>query len=201
MNCKDQENRFNKEIADFFEKEITDIKTLQKGIDMYVSCIKANPFPEIEDKTMYNSISNLKREKYNIGPYSGLSIFEISNRLFSDLVVLDGAKVIFTEPKLVNANQVKGITLLLSNIKGFDLEIRTNNGTVYGEAYNVAPSFFKEKTRYTIKKLRDANKLENAILIFNSDAFDNEGKNEQYIENQNIKYIKCDLENWKVIKR
>ena len=199
--CKDENNSFNKDIADFFSKEITDIKMLQKGIDMYVKCIEENPFPKIEANTMYNFISNLKRKAYSIGPYSSLSIFEISNRLFSDFVVLDGAKAIFEDPSIIGASKIEGITLLLSNINGFDLTIKTDKGIVYGEAYNVAPSFLKQKTRYTIKKLNKENKVEKAVLIFNSDAFDADGKNENYINSQGVNYIKCDLDSWKEIKR
>jgi len=186
-------------LKEYFDKELNQ-NQLFEGIEKYKKCITETPFPVIEKEPIYNSIHNLKRKTYTIGPYSGLSIFEISNRLFSDLVVLDGAKAIFKDPNLVKSKEIKGIKLLLSNKKGIDLEIKTDKGIIYGEAYNVAPSFFKEKTRYTIEKLNKDNNVKKAVLIFNSDAFDIDGKNEIYIKNKNINYIKCDLESWKEIK-
>ena len=189
-------------LKEYFQKELNQ-EQLLIGIEKYKKYIVNNPFPLSEKKSTYNSIYNLKRKAYTIGPYSGLSIFEISNRLFSDLVVLEGAKRIFEEPSLVKANKIKGIKLLLSNKNGIDLKINTDKGTVYGEAYNVASSFFKEKTRYTIKKLNKDNNVKKAVLIFNDDAFDEDGKNKEYLKLQisnNDKMfpsIVCDLEYWK----
>lgn len=38
-----------------------------------------------------------KRDKISYGPYQNLTFFEISNRIYSDLVLLEAAQILFVE--------------------------------------------------------------------------------------------------------
>lgn len=118
-----------------------------------------------------------------IAPYSGLTTNEISNRMMSDLVILEGSLKLFKNPDLIHVEEITSMKLLLSNINGFDLEIRTNEGLVLGEAFNVAPSFLNQKlynTRKKIEKEKDSGDVfAKAVIIYNDDALD--GKNKPHL--------------------
>jgi hypothetical protein len=103
----------------------------------------------------------------------------------------------------VKAKKVESVKLILSNKAGFDLVIKTDKGIVHGEGFNVAPSFFKQKLRATINKLRKANEVKNAIIIFNEDAIESEKVEKDFLSNQMtscdklIACVYCNLDDWK----
>jgi len=190
------------DLEKYFDKELTK-NELAEGIELYKKSIADFPFPKLNSDTTFEKIKEIKRDKFQIGPYSGLSIFEISNRLFSDLIILDGAMQLFDDPFIMNAKKVETVKLILSNKAGFDLVIKTDKGIVHGEGFNVAPSFFKQKLRATIKKFKKADNVENAIIIFNEDAIEDEGVEMGFLSDQMVNCDKilacvyCKLDEWK----
>jgi len=127
-----------------------------------------------------------KREKISFGPYQNLTFFEISNRIHSDLVLLEAAKILF------ETHHIKSIQLKMSNQSGNDLiVIDKDNKEIKGEAFNTAPSFFQIKMRSELKKF-DINTF--GIIAFNESALSD--KNSVFLENKKLEYknmtfIKC----------
>jgi len=113
----------------------------------------------------------VKRDKLDDGPYPGVTFFEASNRIMSDLVILYGVEYLlrdsifpFTEYEVEFGNESK---------KCCDIKAVSSNALLVGEAFNVAPSFFQGKKNHALKKLNsNFNEANYRLLIFNSDAVD-----------------------------
>ena len=121
-----------------------------------------------------------KREKLSFGPYQNLTFFEISNRIHSDLVLLEAAQILFEE------HYIKSIQLKMSNHSGYDLiVIDKDDNEIKGEAFNTAPSFFQIKMRSELKKFKD-----NAvgIIAYNKSALS--VKNTVFLKNKKVEYKK-----------
>jgi hypothetical protein len=111
----------------------------------------------------------VKRNCLGHGPYPKVTLFEAANRIMSDLVILHGVAGLlenktfpFTEYKVEFGNEDRN---------GFDIRASSDAGTLVGEAFNVAPSFFQGKKRTALKKLRDFAAGETyRLIMFNEDA-------------------------------
>lgn len=129
-----------------------------------------------------------KREKINFGPYQNLTFYEISNRIYSDLILLEAAQILFKE------HHIKSIHLKMSNHSGSDLKvIDIKNNLINGEAFNTAASFFQVKMRSELKKFKD-----NAvgIIAYNESALSD--KNKVFLERKkteypNIVFVECKI--------
>ena len=108
------------------------------------------------------------KEDLKVGPYSNISFFEAANRIASDLVIIKGLlQICKLNPKL----KEKKFTLYLgSRHKKHMGDFLIGNK--HGEAFNVAPSFYKSKIGRTISAWRDKSKKKfNLNYIFvNDDA-------------------------------
>ena len=121
-----------------------------------------------------------KREKISFGPYQNLTFFEISNRIYSDFVLLEAAQILFKE------YFIKSIQLKMSNHSGSDLVvIDKNNNEIEGEAFNTAPSFFQIKMRNELNKIKKNNNSV-GIIAFNESALND--KNSIYLERKKLEY-------------
>jgi len=119
--------------------------------------------------------TTLKRRNIGHGPYSNVSLFEATNRIMSDLVIL------FDIKHLLNGN-IKEISfskytvdLGHENTQDHDIMAEENGKKLIGEAFNVSQSLFPIKKNFSLKKLRrntDINTVK--ILLYNEDAV---GKN------------------------
>jgi hypothetical protein len=129
-----------------------------------------------------------KREVISFGPYQNLTFFEISNRIYSDLVLLEAAAII------LKREYVRSIQLNLSNKGGNDMTIIDENGNIQiGEAFNTATSFFQIKLRSDISKFKEG---KTGYIAFNKTALDE--KNKVYYQkkkenNPHIEFIVCDI--------
>lgn len=117
-------------------------------------------------------IQFVKRHKQQVGPYIKISVFEALNRIGSDLVLLSGATKLFNGE--LDGIKPETIQLRMGAIRGFDFEVTLKNKKVlYGEAFNAAESFCKEKMRQTIHKLIDDNpdkKAKEGIVFINEEV-------------------------------
>jgi hypothetical protein len=114
-------------------------------------------------------LESLKREKVNAGPYPDVTLFEAANRIMTDLVIYNGVKWLL-ENKVF---PFESYTVELGNEdkNGFDIKAESENATLIGEAFNVAPSFFQGKKSSMLKKLRKDGVTANYRLIMvNHDA-------------------------------
>ncbi len=109
----------------------------------------------------------LKRDAVCIGPYPDVTLFEAANRIMTDLVILYGTKWLldhhtfpFNEYMVEYGNESKN---------QFDIRAQSRNGTLIGEAFNVAPSFFQGKKSAMLNKLRSS-VADYKLIMFNHDA-------------------------------
>ena len=117
----------------------------------YLNYIENSQHSLISSSNIYNLINLVKREHYTIGPYKNISLFEALNRIGSDLVLLNGAEKLFNgEIEGILPDKIK---LQMGSNRGFDFEVYTQDKIIYGEAFNAAESFCKEKMRQAIHKL------------------------------------------------
>jgi len=129
-----------------------------------------------------------KRKVISFGPYQNLTFFEISNRIYSDLVLLKAATFIFKR------GNIQFIQLNMGNKGGNDMTVTDDLGNVQiGEAFNTATSFFQIKLRSDLKKFADG---KSGYIAFNETALDE--KNRVFYQkkkeaNPNIEFIVCDI--------
>ena len=142
-------------ISGFTYKETDNIKKpqLEQLKAKYWEYMEAYPFPKppAEGRSI-DMIKYFKRtvanEIHQIGPYSGISVFEAANRIASDLVIINGVLQLLKDGKEpVDAV----ITVRLGNKHVKDRGDFTINNKE-GEAFNVAASFYSGKLSYTNRK-------------------------------------------------
>jgi len=142
-------------ISGFTYKETDNIKKpqLEQLKAKYWEYMEAYPFPKppAEGRSI-DMIKYFKRTVANeirqIGPYSGISVFEAANRIASDLVIINGVLQLLKDGKEpVDAV----ITVRLGNKHVKDKGDFTINNKE-GEAFNVAASFYSSKLSYTKRK-------------------------------------------------
>lgn len=169
-------------------KEPLNVEQFQNVTTLYYQSFKTNRFA-LPVKDTLALMLFAKREKITFGPYRNLTFFEISNRVYSDLVLLEAAKVLFTE------YDIKSVQLKMSNHAGNDIvAIDKNNKQIIGEAFNTASSYFQTKMRRELKKFGDNKK---GIVAFNQTALSGhenwfKGKKSEF---PNITFIVCEEEN------
>jgi hypothetical protein len=147
----------------------------------YIDYLNKQPFPQIKSTDYPSVLSNLKRETFSIGPYTGITVFEAANRIASDLTLIEGVLNLFKKKFISHSATVKLLlgTMQVDN-KG-DFSIFDNGSELQGEAFDVAPTFFKAKLYKTITKWGNDKFLK--YIIFNQDCL-NDPKCNTYLKNQ-----------------
>jgi len=191
------------ELSKQFDSPLTKIE-FKKAKQLYYEAITNNAFSFSPTSNIIDLLKLVKRNAVEIGPYKGLTVFESLNRIGSDLVLLSGTEKLFN-------NEIEGIfpktiELKLGNKAGFDIIVKTIDGTIiYGEGYNVAKSFCKFKTRQTIDKFHKSDEVKSckkAIILINDDVkseIENyKNKNAEELKSKyglEIVYVFCEIEN------
>lgn len=154
-------------LSDLFEKEITCSERLAEITVKYQDTLRETTY-QIPLGNPLQFMLAAKREKITFGPYQNLSFFEISNRIYSDLVLLEAAKILFEEYEILSVH------LKMSNHAGKDLIAKDNEGnSIEGEAFNTATTFFQVKMRSELKKF---DQEKEGIIAFNTCALDDRNK-------------------------
>ncbi len=133
----------------------SDLKKIQQE---YYSLLKNKFQPPPSSGECIEMIHYLKRKDEHkpvkIGPYENITPFEAANRIASDLVIIKGLlQLIELEKNLLSAEFTLRLGTMHEKNKG-DFSIKTNKGSYEGEAFNVAPSFYKDKLNQTLSKWR-----------------------------------------------
>jgi len=116
-------------------------------------------------------LGSLKRKPLGSGPYPDVSLFEASNRILSDIVILLGVRRLLANPSVGDVRlPFNEYEVALGVEGGHDLTAIAGNCRLVGEAFNVAPSFFQSKKSRTIEKLRFQKGVDYRLIIFNADA-------------------------------
>ena len=145
------------------EKKLTDYLRLVNSIELPASQ---------NDNLMF--IYSLKRKPLGSGPYPDVSLFEASNRIFSDMVILFGVQRLLTNPVVGNVRlPFTEYEVALGVEGGNDLRAISGSRRLVGEAFNVAPSFFQSKKSSMIRKLQSQEKADYRLIIFNADGVKN----------------------------
>ena len=115
----------------------------------------------------------IKRESIKKGPYPNVTLFEAANRIMSDLVILFGIKKLLKGEYEDLAFDEYQVEYGNDNNNQYDIIAKNKKYKLFGEAFNVAPSFFQGKKSSSLKKLR-REKSNNTVLLllYNSDAVD-----------------------------
>ena len=166
-------------LSELFEKEIESLEKLEELKSAYHQYFES-VILEIPTMDTLSHMLWAKRVKLNFGPYENLTFFEMSNRIYSDLILLEAAKILFVE------HQIKSVILKMSNHSGRDLTVIDKNNTeILGEAFNTALSYFQGKMRSELKKFDDGKV---GIIAFNSCGLDE--KNTNYLKAKKEQYPK-----------
>lgn len=123
----------------------------------------------------------LKRRAVKGGRYPEASVFEVANRVMSDLVVLGAAERLLTKgiPGW-NALRPAAVEVAFGVAAGWDLAGHVEDGrTFIGECFNVAPTFFADKKRRSVKGMMAEETAKHRILAFNADAREDSGEFER----------------------
>ncbi len=116
-------------------------------------------------------LHSLKRKALGSGPYPDVSLFEASNRILSDIIILFGVQRLLTNPSVGSVRlPFTEYEVSLGVEGGNDLVAVVGGSRLVGEAFNVAPSFFQRKKSSMIKKLRSQEEADYRLIIFNADA-------------------------------
>ncbi|MGD1004646.1 MAG: hypothetical protein ABR887_04425 [Methanoregulaceae archaeon] len=147
-----------------------DHSNIHQEIQQYLKKINSIEFPERRGNNIEYMLS-LKRGIIHKGPYPDVSIFEASNRIFSDIVILFAIRQILLNPQLGSIRlPFDQYEVRLGAENGFDIEAIKGDEKLVGEAFNVAQSFFPDKKRKMKAKLEKETTCDYKILIFNADA-------------------------------
>lgn len=128
----------------------------------------------VSSETVYGLLTKLKREKISVGPYPTVTLFEAANRIMTDLTILYGIKSLLHRP-LSQDLTFDSFTVEFGNENKNRHDIEANNSRfkLYGEAFNVAESFFQAKRYSALKKLRESESVDLTkviILMYNDEA-------------------------------
>lgn len=151
-------------------RELT-LGNIDHAISQYLEEIKKVPLHIPANNTL-EFLTYLKREHLQSGPYP-LTLFEAANRIMTDLTILFGVK------RLLN-NEISGINFQRYSVAfgnenhiPHDIIAESNSTKLIGEAFNVAQSFFQGKKASSLRKLRNARKNgEIILLLYNADAIE-----------------------------
>jgi hypothetical protein len=143
---------------------------IDKELTDYLRSVNSIELPASQNDILM-SIYSLKRKPLGSGPYPDVSLFEASNRILSDIVILFGVQRLLTNPMVGNVRlPFREYEVALGVEGGNDLRATFGGRSLVGEAFNVAQSFFQAKKYSMIKKLRTGEKVDYRLIIFNADA-------------------------------
>jgi len=145
-------------------------RNIDETIENYLHLLQEYP-KEIKGNTPYDFLKKIKREETTASLYTGLTLFESANRIMTDLVILFGIKELL-EGKIPEISYEEYIVEYGNENKNpFDITAIKEGFELRGEAFNVAQSYFGNKRRYSLEKLRENNNTNiQIILIYNKDA-------------------------------
>ena len=147
-----------------------DNSNIDKALTDYEVLLNQIPC-SIQSDSILNFLTEIKREKLNLGPYPSVTLFEAANRIMTDLIILYGVKKLLSGA-IKNIKFDKYIVELGNeNNNKNDISAINGNDELIGEVFNVAKSFFQTKKSTALKKMRKGKKEKTKILlIYNSDA-------------------------------
>jgi hypothetical protein len=150
-----------------------DSTNIDESIRSYLAKVDELEFPELHtDKLRFIDI--VKRRPLVGGPYPGVSLFEASNRIFSDITALLAIYRLLADPVIADIRlPFSEYDVALGVEGGEDIIADDGQQRLVGEVFNVARTFFQQKKGTMLKKLRKNTDANFRLLIFNADAVRN----------------------------
>jgi hypothetical protein len=146
-----------------------DQTNVDKQVKDYLESANSIGLPAL-DGSVLAAMHHLKRGKLGSGPYPDVSLFEASNRILSDIVILLGVQRLLSDPTVGRVQLPFDVYEVALGVEsGNDVTASAASLRLIGEVFNVAPSFFQTKKRSMIKKLR-SQAADYRLIIFNADA-------------------------------
>ena len=129
----------------------------------------------IKADNILDLMNSIKRRNINSGPYPNVALFEAANRIMTDLVILNGVKMLLDgKIKEIDFDDYY-VEYGNENQNAHDITAQNNGKNLRCEAFNVSAAFFHTKKAKTLKKLRNNAMQEDIILVmFNKDAVSTE---------------------------
>lgn len=139
----------------------------------YLTLIDRYPFPNVQGSNYQSLLGALKRRTRRIGPYFEITFFEAANRIASDLTLIEGVTQLFTRQLIATDAKLQlRLGTMQAKDKG-DFSLFDNGIEIQGEAFDVAPTFFRSKLYKTLHKWREKQDLQ--YVVFNEDCLADEG--------------------------
>jgi hypothetical protein len=114
----------------------------------------------------------IKRDTVKAGPYPNVSLFEAANRIMTDLVILYGVRWLLHNSMLFPFDSYT-VEYGHENRRAHDVMAEQGGKTLIGEAFNVAPSFYRTKKNSTLHKLGKSKvKADYKVVLVNDDAME-----------------------------
>jgi len=148
-----------------------DSKNIDREISQYLEAVNQIELPTPQEDVLA-FIDSLKRKSLDSGPHPGVSLFEASNRIMSDLIVLFGVRQLLTQGAVGHIRlPFREYEVRLGVKGGWDLEAAAEGQRLIGEAFSVAQSLFQQKKRSMQNKLlQSVKRADYRLIIFNADA-------------------------------
>jgi hypothetical protein len=131
-----------------------DAGTVESFIQCFLDAIDgwSSPLPDWDDPLA--ALLKMKRGKAGFRLYRPISLFEVGNRLCSDLTLLFGVRHLLCE-RALNGKVIPydHYTVALGTADGFDIEAETDGRILVGEAYHVSAGYHANKRGASLDKL------------------------------------------------
>ena len=112
----------------------------------------------------------IKRTQLDFGYQRPVTLFEASNRIMSDLVILYGVKAMLQDRSRFPFDSYT-VELGNEDNNGFDITAEGNGKRLVGEAFNVAESHYQGKKGHALQKLRKKGSgADYRVIIANDDS-------------------------------
>jgi hypothetical protein len=135
------------------------------NVDRLIGCFLGavetwpSPLPAWDDPL--RALLDMKRGNAGFSLYRSISLFEVGNRLCSDLTLLFGVRRLLHE-RALTGSPIPFIrySVALGTAGGFDIEAEADGQLLIGEAFHVSSGYHPTKTNASLDKLlaRKANK-------------------------------------------
>lgn len=168
---------------------------IESTISGYLISVNSIRPPLIQDN-IFKYIHSVKRAPLGSGPYKGVSLFEASNRIFSDMLILFGVYELIEKREVGNVRLPFTEYEVSLGVEGDnDIRAKTTDCRLVGEAFNVAKSFFQAKKSSSVKKLKKAD-ADYKLIMFNQDAVTSP---DSYIERSAKELLFLPVDTWKYL--
>lgn len=163
---------------------LAELETLQKTIQDHIAASHEKMKKQIYGVSVMDFLMGLRFQKTGVDPVKGtpLNFVEQLNQLFSDLVVIEAARYLFS----LFPHQV--FELRLGPASGFDIE--SEDGTIAAECFAVTIAASNSKLDHDSKKIQDKASGQEKYIFFYSQYDTDEKLQKIYAKYPDIHFVR-----------